>query len=91
MAIRFQTGTRSSRLVPNPASRADLREMPRRPVNSDVCAGNGALLLRCKSDGQVCRAEREEGGREAMTNRLGKLLLYCDSPCFPHFHVRSPR
>ncbi len=37
MAIRFQTGTRRSRLVPNPASRADLREKPRRPVNSDVC------------------------------------------------------
>ena len=31
----------------------DLREKPRRLVNSDVCAGHGALLRRCKSYGQV--------------------------------------
>jgi hypothetical protein len=53
-----------------PFGRWTLRDKAaQRRLASFVCAGHGALLRRCKSDGQVCRAEGKEKGKGVVARR----------------------
>jgi|JI6StandDraft_1071083.scaffolds.fasta_scaffold10505_6 hypothetical protein len=68
--------------------------------NEGVCAASfERALLALKGKGvrgqTPVRCSRRlldpKGKRRVLTNGLGKLLLCRHAPCFPHFHVRSPR
>ena len=53
----------------NPAVEQTCAMKPRNAGDFYVCAGHGALLRRCKSDGQVCRAEGKEKGKGVVARR----------------------